>query len=149
VRIAAFTLAATTLTGVLTGVAPALQLLSSDVIRSLKSGARDGVVHHSRLRATLLLVQTALSALLLIGAGLFVRSLREVGSLDYGYDPARLLVVDAELPETVTNEGRIALYDQMFEHARHLPGVERAALSSMVPFWSLMATDLSIPDFDS
>src|SRR5204863_4733302 len=64
--------------GVVTGIAPALFARRTDVSAALKAGAREGTYHRSRTRTTLLVVQGALSVVLLVGTGLFVRSLRNV-----------------------------------------------------------------------
>jgi putative ABC transport system permease protein len=91
-RMLLFTAAAALVTGVLTGIVPACHAGRSDLAGSLKSGGREGSRPRARLRGTLLVAQAALSVLLLVGAGLFVRSLRNVRSVDLGYEPSRLLI---------------------------------------------------------
>src|SRR6478672_632801 len=85
------------ISGLLTGLAPVLQSGRSDLTTSLKSGVREGGAQRSRTRSTLLLAQGALSVFLLVGAGLFVRSLHNVASIRLGYDPEYLLYVSANL----------------------------------------------------
>ena len=82
------------LAGLLTGMAPALQSGRDDLVAALKSGAREGARHRSRTRSALLLVQGALSVFLLVGAGLFVRSLQNVASIRLGYNVDPLLTVE-------------------------------------------------------
>jgi predicted permease len=148
-RVLLFALAATTATALLTGVAPVLHLAALGVTAGLRTGAREGGGRRSRMRTALLLAQAALSVVLLVGAGLFVRSLRRVGALDFGYEPSRLVSVDVSFPQGTPTETQHAAYDRMLERARHVPGVERAALTTTSPFWSIVAGDLRIPGFDS
>ena len=84
---------AVVLVGVATGLAPAWQAGRLDVTRFLRIGAREGTLQRSPLRASLLVIQAALSVLLLVAAGLFVRSVNEARHLHMGYDVDRLLVV--------------------------------------------------------
>ncbi|AHG93091.1 permease (plasmid) [Gemmatirosa kalamazoonensis] len=148
-RVLLFALGATTLTALLTALAPAAHVAALGVTAGLRTGARDGGGRRSRTRSTLLLAQAALSVVLLVGAGLFVRSLRRIGALDFGYEPARLVFAEASFPDAVPSDVQLAAYDRLLERARRVPGVERAALSTTSPFWSLVAGDLTIPGFDS
>ena len=81
------------LAAVLTGVVPAMLATKADLAGALKAGAREGTYHRSRTRTTLLVAQGALSVLLLVGAGLFVRSLDRVRDMRLGYDADRLVMV--------------------------------------------------------
>ena len=90
-RVAAFAIGVTILAGLVAGIIPAIQASSPRVASVLKSGAREGGQHRSRLRTTLLIAQTALSVTLVVGAALFVRSLRNVQSLDLGFDARQLV----------------------------------------------------------
>src|SRR4029077_5945530 len=96
-RMLIFTGVAAVGVGVLTGIAPALLARRTDVSAALKAGAREGTYHHSKTRTALLVLQGALSVLLLVGAGLFVRSLRQVHALDFGYDTPHVLYVSIEM----------------------------------------------------
>ncbi len=136
------------LAGVATGVAPALFALRSDVITSLKAGAREGGGRGSRVRTALVLVQSAVSVLLLVGAGLFVRSLLEVRRLDLGFDADRVAVVRLALPGRAQTEVD-RLYAVALERVSRLPTVERAAIGTTVPFESAISTDLRVPGVDS
>ena len=149
VRVIAFAAAATLLTGLLTGLAPVLLSRAHDLAGALKAGTREGTYRRSRVRSTLLLAQAMLSVVLLVGAGLFVRSLHNVRTMDYGYDPERLLVVDAQLQNSVKREERLAIYDRMLDRAQRVPGVQHAALSTTAPFWMMASGQIKIPGVDS
>jgi predicted permease len=149
-RVLAFTAAAVLLSGVLSGLAPVVQASRPDLAAALKAGTREGSYQRSRLRTTLLVAQAALSVILLVGAGLFVRSLRNVRSLDLGYAADRVLFVDMDLRGVgYTPEQEIALYERLYERLRVLPGVERATLSASTPFYSSIVPDIIIPPWDS
>jgi hypothetical protein len=90
VRVLVFVGVLSALTGLFTGLAPAIQAGRTDVAASLKSGSREGTLHRSRLRSGLLIAQAALSVVLLVGAGLFLRSLFNVKNIRLGYDADRV-----------------------------------------------------------
>jgi predicted permease len=129
------------LTGVGTGLLPALQARTPDLTRALKTGSRQGGARHSAVRSFLVATQAALSVVLLVGAALFIQSLRNVRALDIGYtvdrlafaavsqgnDPARLAEVSTRL---LGLEERLA----------RVPGVEQVAYTSMRPKWGISFT---------
>jgi predicted permease len=130
-----FTAAVTLILALLTGLAPALQALRADVAGTLKAGARDSGYGTSRLRTTLLLFQAALSVILLVGAGLFVRSLTNVREYRLGYDVEPTLFAGANLRGVeLNNVERSALADRMLAAAVGMPGVHSATLAVSVPF---------------
>ncbi|HTT67553.1 MAG TPA: ADOP family duplicated permease [Gemmatimonadales bacterium] len=94
-RVLAFTTLAALATGLLAGVAPAWQAGRTDLSGALRSGGRDVSPTRGRLRSALLATQVALTLVLLVGAGLFVRSLRHAQTLDYGFDVDHLLLANA------------------------------------------------------
>ena len=119
--------------GVVTGLAPAWHALRADVTRDLKLGGR-GTVDRSRVRVGLLVIQGALSVLLLVGAGLFVRSLRNARQLRLGYDVAPVLNATFDMRGTKLDSAqRIAFRDRMLAAAQRIPGVERAAMHGGIP----------------
>jgi len=136
------------LVAIATGLAPALHALSHDVAEHLRTGTREGTGQRARWRAALVLVQATLSVVLLIGAGLFVRSLRNVEAVDVGFDAARVLLVDLNLKD-VDTEARDDLYRQARDRVSRLPVVESASVGNTAPFWSSMSTDLHVPGLDS
>jgi predicted permease len=149
-RVLAFAAAAALAVGILTGLAPVLQSLHSDVTTALKSGGAKSGLHRSRLRTTLLVFQATLSVVLLVGAGLFVRSLRNVRTLDLGYDPDRVVYVGTEMRGVGLPDGELAaLKRRLLERARGLPSVEEAARTLTIPFWMNSIVDLFVPGIDS
>jgi predicted permease len=149
-RVLLFTAGAAIATGLLTGLAPAVHALRADVNRSLKAGEREGGGQRARLRTTLLLTQAALSVLLLVGAGLFVRSLRNVQQLKLGWEPDRLLHIRLDLQGTkLTDEERRFLSQRVLDHVRTLPGVAHASTTFSVPFWSTWSEEVFVPGMDS
>ncbi|HET7374088.1 MAG TPA: ABC transporter permease, partial [Gemmatimonadaceae bacterium] len=136
--------------GLLTGLAPALQTGRGDIAAALKAGTREGTVQRSRLRATLLVMQAALSVVLLIGAGLFVRSLVNVKNVHMGYDVDRLLWVSSRLRGVKLDSVRyVQLQEQLRDRAEHVPGVEHAARALTAPFWSYWSFNLYVDGIDS
>jgi predicted permease len=150
VRMLLFTLAAATVAGVLAGMAPAVQGSGSDVQTALKAGGREGSVHRSRTRVALLLLQVAMSVLLLVGAGLFTRSLYNVQSLELGYDPERLLFVDLDIPGGRMESALQRVQSQrILDAVRALSEVEQATVTRSVPFYMTWTADLFVPGLDS
>jgi predicted permease len=131
-RVLGFTAVASLLSGALFGLAPAWRATRVDLNPALKDGAR-GSDAGSRLglSKTLVVVQVALSLLLLIGAGLFARSLGKLKSLDAGLNRENVLLVSTNPMMIGYQEGRqIAdLYQRMLERIKAIPGVRYASLS--------------------
>jgi predicted permease len=149
-RVLLFTLVVVTLTGMLAGIAPAIQASQPDLTVALKAGAREGHGRRARMRTVLLVAQAALSVMLLVGAGLFVRSLGNASHIALGFDPQHVMRVEADLRVAGYSaaESR-ALNEQMFERVGALPGVASAALVATVPFYSMAMSQLTIPGRDS
>ena len=138
------------LAAVVTGLAPILDALNTDLSRSLTAGARDTGGRASRGRGTLLVMQAALSVVLLVGAGLFVRSLGHVRALRLGYDvDPVLLVMVQQRGAALDSVGRIGLETRLVEQARTLPGVIDATIVSSVPFWGFEGRALYVAGIDS
>ncbi len=136
--------------GLLTGLAPIVQLGREDVATSLKTGSREGTVQRSRLRSGLLIAQAALSVVLLVGAGLFLRSMINVKNIPFGYDPDRLLWVELNWrATTVDSIQEIQKRQQLAERAKTIPGVERASRALTVPFYMTWQLSLFVPGIDS
>jgi putative ABC transport system permease protein len=149
-RTVAFAAIGALLVGVLTGLAPALHAGRGDLTEMLKAGAREGVHQRSRTRTALLLVQAALSVVLLVGAGWFVLSLQHVRSLRLGYDVDPVLYVERNTRGMVlTDAERITNAEQLLAKARSLPGVVNASLGLTVPFWDTWAEPLFVSGIDS
>jgi predicted permease len=142
-RVLLFTLGVSLLTGVLFGFVPAWRATSLDLNSTLKqSGRTTGRV--SRLSKTLLVVQVAVSALLLAGAGLFIRTLYNLQRVDLGFNPENLLVFRLQ-PEKAgyKDERMLRLYQQIFERLDHLADVRAATFGRV----ELVANDNWFNDF--
>lgn len=149
-RVLAFTAAVALAAGVLAGLAPAWQAGRADLTPALKSGASAGHYRSSRLRTGLVVGQVALTVVLLVGAGLFARSLRNIQGQDLGFDPVRTLVATIDLGAAGYRRAEInALYLRFLERVEALPGVEAAAVTVGHPFGWSFARRVSIPGRDS
>ncbi len=135
-RLLLFTGIATVFAAVLAGAIPALQVSRPDVADCLRSGGRGVGASRSRTRVALLVGQAALSVVLLVGAGLFVRSLFEARQLDLGYDSERVAIVALEWNESLPGAERQEVYKRALIALRRLPGVRSAGLTYTVPFYS-------------
>jgi putative ABC transport system permease protein len=142
-------------TGLLVGILPAIRSSRATVTEALRTGAREGGGRRSRLRTGLTIVQAALSVLLLIGAGLFVRSLWQVRTLDLGIDPERVTVIEVfrqslqRVPEGATRDTerarRRTFLLETLERVRALPGVEHAAVAVGLPFGNRFTVKVRVP----
>jgi predicted permease len=149
-RVFAFTAAVALLVGVATGLVPGLQSVRADVLTDLKASARDGGPRHLRVRTVLLAGQAALTLILLAGAGLFVRSLRNLVTVDLGTETRRLLVVETDLDAAgYAPVAADAAYRRMLEHVAALPGVAHAAISIGGPFGWSYSKGIRVPGLDS
>jgi predicted permease len=148
-RVVAFTLAISVLAGILAAIGPALQSRRLDVARDLTSTSRGSSVGRSGLRSFLTVAQAALCVVLLVGAGLFVRSLDELHELDLGMDLDQLVQVQIEFTqrEMDAREQR-ERYDRALQRAALIPGVEAVAGTAVPLGWSF-ADALSVPGLDS
>ncbi|HEU4631509.1 MAG TPA: ADOP family duplicated permease [Gemmatimonadaceae bacterium] len=150
-RVLAFTAAAAVVAGLLAGLVPALQASRPDLAATLKAGAREGGGRRARLRGALLVTQAALSVVLLVGAGLFVRSLHNARTVDLGLDTDRLVYATIDwrgaAPEGA--EARAALDAQLLARLRALPEVERATTSLSLAFQRNITLDLFTEARDS
>jgi putative ABC transport system permease protein len=149
-RVLAFGAAAALAAGLLAGLAPALHAGRSDVAAALKAAVREGTYHRSRTRTALLVVQGALSVVLLTGAGLFLKSFHNARATRLGYDPGRLLWVDPVMRSVRLEEGPAsALRDRLAATALALPGVEASARALSVPFWQSWGYNIVVPGLDT
>jgi len=134
-RALSFTLLTTLLTGVIFGLAPALQTARSDGLASLKEGARSGAGGGRRLREAIVIVELAMSLLLLIGAGLLLRSYHRLTQVDPGFDPRNILTLRLRLPDARYREQTqvIGFLRQILPRLSSLPGVDSACLTTGIP----------------
>jgi putative ABC transport system permease protein len=150
-RVLAFTAIATIGVGLLTGLVPALQGSDPHLVRTLREGTRGSGLTRSRTRAVLLLVQAALSVILLIGTGLFVRSLGNVHGVRLGVDVNRLLTATIDLGSVGIDSAAAADYfERAGDAAARVPGVAAVTVADAPPFgdWSF-GTDIALPGRDS
>ena len=137
-------------TGLLVGLVPALQASEVNLVDSLKTGSREGGGRRSATRGTLVVVQAALSLVLLVGAGLFVRSLHNARAVELGFVADGVLAVRFDLDGAgYSNDEAMALYDRLHERIARLPGVTQASLAVTEPFSTVLDYDISLPGRDS
>ncbi|MGV3707928.1 MAG: ADOP family duplicated permease [Gemmatimonas sp.] len=150
-RVVAFTVALALLSGIVVGLLPALQTSNPNLSQSLRASVRDGGGRRSALRSSLLITQAALSVILLVGAGVFVRSLRTVESVDTGFDIDQLAYVTVGFDRELENRSADIRQQmpQALERVRQIPGVESVALSGNVPMYGFSFEDLFLPGRDS
>src|SRR5690348_15862476 len=148
-RTVLFALGAAIVVGLLTGLAPLLQASRTNLNADLKAGAREGHAH-SPARTLLLVLQGALSVVLLVGAALFVRSLENVHALRLGYDVDPVLLVNPNMRgEELDSARSVQLRERLLQAAAALPGVESATRQTAVPFWSNSSTTLFVEGIDT
>jgi len=149
-RILLFTSLVVGATTVLAGLAPAYEASARDLSSALKSGEREGTFPRSATRTAMMVGQVALTLVLLTGAGLFVSSLRHVQGLRLGFDSDRLIVASFDLRVLGYKRAEInALYQQMRDRVKALPGVSGASLAIGDPFRNFYAVSLDVPGLDS
>jgi putative ABC transport system permease protein len=136
-RVLLFMVAISLLTGMLFGIFPALQLSKTNVNETLRDEGRGSTGGHRRvqLRALLVVGQVALSLMLLIGAGLLVRSFSRLARVDPGFDPQNVLTMNVSLPTVkyADAQKQIAFFDDLLRRVSALPGVRSAAISAALP----------------
>lgn len=147
-----FALFVTLLTGIVFGLVPALQVSKPDLVSALKdeSGTTSGSRRKARLASALVVAQVALSLLLLIGAGLFLRSVEKGQTIDPGFDPHNMLVASIDLfPSGYTRDRGLEFYRQLLARLHAVPGVEAVTLSRSVPlgFLGRSSTSVTIPGY--
>ncbi|HVF23478.1 MAG TPA: ABC transporter permease, partial [Pyrinomonadaceae bacterium] len=144
-RVLGFTIGLSLLTGIIFGLAPAWRTTKIDLTPSLKDSARaSSAVHRSFLTRGLVVVQVALSLLLLVGAGLFVRTLLNLQRVDPGFDTRNLLLFEVQ-PGLIgyKDEKLRQLYQQISERLEAVPGVQ-AVTFSRLPLLSQSSSSSSV-----
>ncbi len=149
-----FALFATLTTALLFGLAPALHLAGADVAGWLKERATAGRRSAQRIRGALVVAQVALSLVLLIGAGLLVRSLINRMDVGVGFDTERLLTAELNLPSSAYPgaDRKSLFYEQLVERVQAIPGVQAASAIIFAPLagpgsgTSIWAMDRPVPE---
>ncbi|HZH90556.1 MAG TPA: ABC transporter permease [Pyrinomonadaceae bacterium] len=136
-RVLGFTVGVVTLVGLLFGLAPAWQASKTDLNEALKDGGRSSTEGHgrNRLRALLIVAEVALSLLLLVGAGLLVKSFVLLRDVHPGFDAKNVLTMRISLPGARYPEPQQSerFYRELTERVRTLPGVEAAGATVSLP----------------
>src|SRR4051812_4258653 len=135
-RVVLFTAAVSVATGFLFGLAPALRASRAVLNDALKEGGRAGQQMHGRAGRLLVIAEVALSLVLLIGAGLLVRSLARVNNVAPGFEPSRVLTLRVAPVESryPTFQKGDAFFDNLFSRLRAAPGVRAVAAANALPF---------------
>jgi predicted permease len=150
VRTLMFAGVATVVVGLLVGVVPAFQAGRRQLAPAIASDARDTAFQRSKARTFLLVLQGAFSVLLLVGAGLFVRSLHNVRSLRLGFDVDRLLYIHPNQRGLRLDRQEVAqLARRLVAEAKSMPEVASAARGISVPFFSTEGLGFFVPGVDS
>jgi putative ABC transport system permease protein len=133
-----FTFVVSLFTGVVFGLVPALQISRSNLSESLKEGGRSMTegLGSQRIRSLLVVSEVALALVLLIGAGLMIKSFSQLQSVQPGFNPSRVLTMDIGLPGVKYPENHqvVAFFDHLEEKVASLPGVKAAAFATGLPF---------------
>jgi predicted permease len=144
----AFTLGLALATGIVFGLFPALQASRSDLISTLKeSGARSGVgLRQNKARSLLVVTEMALAIVLLVGAGLLIRTFSALHNVNPGFDPHNVLTMDTSLAGSHFNQTATVtgMARQTIERMQALPGVEAAAASCYLPLEGGLGLGFSI-----
>ncbi|MGH7444292.1 MAG: ABC transporter permease, partial [Longimicrobiales bacterium] len=155
----AFTAFVTLLTGFLFGVLPALQLSRPDLNRELREGGRSATAGRvrQRFRQTLVVAELALSVVLVIGAGLMIRTFAELQRIDLGFDDSSVLTAELSLPVAgYEDDERVErLFQEILGEVRTLPGVQHAGAGRLLPLtgeigdWSITIEGIPFDDEDN
>jgi putative ABC transport system permease protein len=133
-RVIGFTVGITLLTTLLTGLAPALSLSKPNLTSALKEGGqKGGVGQGGRLRGALVVAEIALALVLVVGAGLMIRSFRRLQQVDPGFNPNNILSLSISLPglKYPQEAQQRAFFDQAEQRIRRLPGVVAVGATNM------------------
>ena len=132
-------------TGVVFGLAPAIESTKTNLTDALKSTRSRPRLSRPRLRNLLVIGQVAVSLVLLIGAGLFVRGLQRAHSTDLGFDQKNVIILSMDLTTQGYDEARAAtLYSQLSERFKTLPVIKSVSLAQVPPFSGVRETTIDV-----
>jgi len=144
--VVAFTLLTAVVATLFSGLAPAFRALNVDLVGSLRDGGQQvsAGLRRRRLRGVLVAVEMALAVVLVIGAGLMIRTLAALGGIDLGFNPDRVLTMQVTIPSAgyPSNESVVNFFGELTERVKALPGVAAAGVVRALP----LAT--TVGDFD-
>jgi putative ABC transport system permease protein len=132
-QVLAFSLLVSLATGALFGLAPAFFASRSNPNESLREGERGSSLGRNSARSMLIAVEFALSLVLLVGAGLMMKSFVRLTKVDPGFNPEHLLIFNVGLPSSAEPTRQVAFYEQVVERLRAVPGVKAAGAVSRLP----------------
>jgi predicted permease len=133
-RVLVFSMIVSVMTGVLFGLVPALQATKPDLIPALKDVASQSGVRRSLLRSGLVVTQVAVSLLLLIAAGLTLRALQQLRSLNPGFNPENALMMNFDLSlQGYQPDAGVQFRKQLLNRVESLPGVQSASITDFAP----------------
>jgi putative ABC transport system permease protein len=138
-----FTLALSLFSGIVFGLAPAWQVSKPNLNNTLKEGGRQGTSSTHRLRGSLVVFEMALSLVLLVGAGLLLRSFLSLVKTDPGFNPESILTMNLILPNAKYPEEakREVFYSDLVNRVKALPGVQSTALVNYLPLGGSNSSD--------
>jgi predicted permease len=142
-RVLLFTSGLVLVSSLLFGLVPALRVAQPQLAEAMQAGGRtSGSAQHNRLRSALVIAQTALGLMLLIGAGLLIRSLERLRHVDLGFNPEHILTANLDLSQTRYNsEQQDQFYQELLRRLRTVPGVTAAGGAMPMPLnnddWSI------------
>ncbi|MGB0033987.1 MAG: ABC transporter permease [Candidatus Acidiferrales bacterium] len=133
-----YTVFVAVMAGIISGLAPAFQTSKPEIYEELKEGGRSSTSGHARqrLRSIFVIAEVALSLILMVGAGLMAKGVRALLSANPNLEPEKDLTMRISLPESryKTPQQQSAFYEQVLRRFETIPGVESAAIASVVPF---------------
>jgi len=133
-QVFAFSLVVSVVTGILFGLAPAISSSTANPSESLKQGERGSTGAGTRRRAFLIATEVALSLILLIGAGLMIKSFANLTKVAPGFNSDRLLIFNVGASAKLDEDGQVRFYQQVVQQVATVPGVQNVAAVSRLPF---------------
>jgi len=144
-RVLAFTILLSFLTAIIVGLAPALQSSNTDLVQALRDSPAEGGYRASHLRRLLVVLQVALSLVLVVGAGLFARSQYNLQTINLGFETNHLLIVPLELRPQGYPENKVRLLQhEIVQRLAALPGVQSVTLANHLPVSGWLSTTRTI-----
>jgi putative ABC transport system permease protein len=132
-EVLAFSFLASIVCGVVFGLMPALQSSRSNPSEFLKEGERGSTSRRGRTRSALVIAEVGLSLVLLVGAGLLVKSFARLMDVNPGFDPDHLLTFNLGLPSSTDSAHQLAFYQEVVQRLQALPGVQAVGAVSRLP----------------